>query len=91
MLKRETRGWRWMFTLVVTLTVWCGGAAMATAAERTDKEVASNLADLLRAARGVVSANQDLINDPSVADKGLTGEVVLAEALKRYGQSTGEA
>jgi hypothetical protein len=90
MLKRETRGWRWMFTLVVTLTVWCGIAAMATAAERSDEEVALSLADLLRAARGVVSANQELINDPSVADKGLTGDVILAESLQRYRQSTGE-
>jgi hypothetical protein len=83
-----------MFTPVVTLMVLCIGAAMATAAataaERTDKEVAGSLADLLRAARGVVSSKQSLINDPSVGDKGLTGEVVLAEALERYNKSTGE-
>jgi hypothetical protein len=92
MRERRIGGWvgRLLLLLTLTLTVWCGGAAMAAAAERSDKEIASNLADLLRAARGVVSANQDLINDPSVADKGLTGEVVLAEALERYSQSTGE-
>ncbi len=88
--KRWTGGSRWTFVPVVALMVLCIGAATATAAQRTDEEVASSLADLLRSARGVVSANQSLINDPAVADKGLTGEVVLAEALKRYGQSTGE-
>jgi hypothetical protein len=95
MRKRWTGGSRWTFVPVSTLMalalmVLCIGAAMATGAERTDKEVASSLADLLRAARGVISANQDLINDPSVADKGLTGEVVLAEALRRYRRLTGE-
>jgi len=52
--------------------------------------VASGLAELLQSARGVISANQDLINDPAIADKGLTGEAVLAEALERYRKATGE-
>src|SRR5690606_41694528 len=29
------------------------------------------------------------INDPSVANKGLTGEVVLAEAIQRFQEATG--
>lgn len=92
MRKRKTGGSGWTFVSVMAVMVLSIGTAMATAtaAERTDEEVAASLADLLRAARGVVSANQDLINDPSVADKGLTGEVVLAEALQRYRRSTGE-
>ena len=90
-MRERGTGYRvWTFLAVFTVTAWCIGAAMATAAERTDEEVALSLADLLRAARGVVSANQDLINDPSIADKGLTGEVVLAESLQQYRQSTGE-
>ena len=84
------RQWGVSILLLAASTVLFGGAAMATGAVRTDKEVAYGLAELLRSARGVVSANQDLINDPTVADKGLTGEIVLAEALVRYRQSTGE-
>jgi Protein of unknown function (DUF3365) len=63
-----------------------GGAAMATTDE---EEIALNLANLLRAARAVISAKQELINDPMVGDKGLTGDVVLAETLARFEESTG--
>jgi Protein of unknown function (DUF3365) len=62
------------------------GPAMATTEE---EELALNLANLLRAARAVISANQELINDPMVGDKGLTGDVVLAETLARFEESTG--
>ena len=49
-----------------------------------DTEIALNLARLLRSARSVISANQALINDPNIGDKGLTGEVVLAAAIVKY-------
>jgi hypothetical protein len=62
------------------------GPAMATTDE---EETALQLADMLRAARAVISAKQDLINDPNVGDKGLTGEVVLAETIARFEESTG--
>jgi hypothetical protein len=65
-----------------------GGAGPALAT--TDEEAtALHLADMLRAARAVISAKQDLINDPDVGDKGLTGEVVLAETIARFKASTG--
>jgi hypothetical protein len=60
------------------------------ASEAEDTRTALNLAKLLQAARSVISANQDLINDPEVGDKGLTGEVVLAAALETY-RKTAEA
>jgi hypothetical protein len=63
-----------------------GRPAMATPEER---QVALNLADLLRSARAVISAKQDLINDPAVGDKGLTGEAVLTETIVRFKESTG--
>jgi hypothetical protein len=63
-----------------------GGPAMATT---EDEEIALNLANLLRAARAVISAKQELINDPMVGDKGLTGEVVLDETIARFEESTG--
>ena len=58
-------------------------------AETEEEQIALQLADLLRAARAVISAKQDLINDPDVGDKGLTGDVVLAETIARFEESTG--
>ncbi len=85
MLKRLSRT-----VIVALLALWCFDAGLASAAERSDREIATGLAELLRSARGVISANQDRINDPAIADKGLTGEVVLTEARKRYREATGE-
>ena len=59
------------------------------AAEADDKVIATHLADFLRAARTVVSQHQDLINDAALADKGLTGERVLAETTALYKKQTG--
>ena len=44
---------------------------------------------MLRDARTVVSNNQDLINNPDLGDKHLTGEVVLDQSVKRYQVATG--
>jgi Protein of unknown function (DUF3365) len=54
-----------------------------------DQETALQLANMLRAARNVVAAKQDLINDPTIADKGLTGDLVLGETLTLFEESTG--
>ena len=51
--------------------------------------IAQNLAEMLRDARTVISNNQDLINNPELGDKHLTGKVVLAEAVKSYQKATG--
>ncbi len=61
----------------------------APAAEREDVEIALSLSNMLRAGRSVIASNQTLINDPDVGDKGLGGEVVLAEAVKTYRALTG--
>jgi hypothetical protein len=58
--------------------------------QQDDTAIALRLADLLRAARAVISRNQELINDPSKGDKGLTGDRVLADALEAYLQETGQ-
>jgi hypothetical protein len=47
------------------------------------------LAEMIRALRTVVAQHQDLINNPDLADKGLTGEVVLRETLAVFRQKTG--
>jgi hypothetical protein len=61
----------------------------ALAAEADDKVIAIRLADLLRSARTIVSQHQDLINNPDLGDKGLTGERVLAEVATLYQKQTG--
>ena len=59
------------------------GAGGSLAAD-DDEEVALNLANMLRSARAVIAAHQDLINTPGGGDKGLTGEVVLEETIARF-------
>lgn len=54
-----------------------------------DVTIATSLADMLRAARQVISNNQVRINDPILGDKGLTGNVVLEQALIIYKKNTG--
>ena len=55
-----------------------GGGAGQSSAD-PEIRIAISLADLLRGARTVISANQDLINDPDRGDKGLSGDAVLAK------------
>jgi hypothetical protein len=62
--------------------------AAAPAAEE-DAVIAQSLAQMLQAARTVISNNQDLINNPEVGDKHLTGQLVLDQAIKSYASATG--
>jgi len=54
-----------------------------------DANTAKSLADMLRAARQVISSNQTRINDPNLGDKGLTGQVVLQQAVEIFKKTTG--
>ena len=54
-----------------------------------DANIAKNLADMLRAARQVISNNQARINDPNIGDKGLSGQAVLQQAIELYKKATG--
>lgn len=54
-----------------------------------DAAIAKSLADMLRAGRQVISNNQARINDPNVGDKGLSGKVVLQQAVDIYKKTTG--
>ena len=54
-----------------------------------DAMIAQSLAEMLRDGRTVVSNNQDLINNPDLGDKHLTGQVVLDQSVKRYQEVTG--
>ncbi len=62
---------------------------IASASEDEDLHAALVLANVLRAARSVISANQALINDSEIADKGLTGEAVVAKTLAQFKEQTG--
>lgn len=59
--------------------------------EVSDEElrIARNLASMLQSARTVISLHQDDINDPAGGDKGITGDVILAEVLTRFTAETG--
>ena len=59
------------------------------AADSTGIEIGNKLADMLRAGRSAVSANQPLINNPDIADKGFTGEKLIQEAEAIYAKRIG--
>lgn len=80
-----TRGLAVLLALAGTLV-----AFPVRAADDSDATVAAHLAEYLRSARTVISQSQDLINDPTKGDKGLTPDRVLAEATAIYQKQTGE-
>jgi cytochrome c553 len=64
-------------------------AAPLLAGADDDAAIAKSLADMLRASRQVISSNQTRINDPNLGDKGLSGQVVLQQAVEVYKKATG--
>jgi hypothetical protein len=72
--------------LAIALLANPGGAATPA---NDDLAITQGLAQMLRAARTVVSVNQPLINNPDIGDKGLSGSVVLARTLAGYKAATG--
>ncbi|MBM7070275.1 DUF3365 domain-containing protein [Actibacterium sp. 188UL27-1] len=66
-------------------------AAPAPAQQASEElDVALSLATMLQSARQVIGTKQDLINDPDLGDKGLTGDEVLKEAIQAYLERTDE-
>ena len=82
-MTRARRGLRLVFLAMAVAGLTLSGAGVSLAAD-DDEEVALNLANMLRSARAVIAAHQDLINTPGGGDKGLTGEVVLEETIARF-------
>ncbi len=75
---------------VVLIFGWVSANPMkAEAAPDEDATIAMSLAEMLRAGRTVISNNQELINNPNLGDKGLSGDAVLLQALKIYQSTTG--
>ncbi|WP_198666149.1 DUF3365 domain-containing protein [Tropicimonas sp. IMCC34043] len=57
------------------------GRSVAETSQQALVDSGNRLAALLRAGRSVISENQALINDPDIADKGLTPEVFLDQVV----------
>jgi Protein of unknown function (DUF3365) len=73
--------------LIVLLSL--SAAPLRAGADDDDAANARSLADMLRAARQVISSNQALINNPDLGNKGLSGQVVLQKAVELYKKNTG--
>ena len=65
------------------------GAVADTAPADKDEAIAQTLAEMVRDARTVISNNEELINDPNLGDKHLTGQKVLGDAIALYRKNTG--
>jgi hypothetical protein len=80
-----------LITVFASLLVICAlfDIGLAADTDRDDEVVAASLAAMLRAGRTIISRNQDRINDPSLANKGLTGDVILEQSIGLYRDATG--
>src|SRR6266536_2662095 len=75
---------------VLAILVGAVGPSQVAAEDQSDQIVASRLAEFLRSARTVISQDQELINDKTKGDKGLTGDKILADASAIYQKQMGE-
>src|ERR1700694_3254456 len=88
---RNTRAYpfrQFIFGIFLTAVFGLLSAPLRAGAD-DDAAIAKSLADMLRAARQVISNNQTRINDPNLGDKGLSGQVVLQQAVEIYKKTTG--
>ena len=76
------RGASWLAAIAVLGMGWLGTAGAAPTSNH--EEVANNLAVLFKAARMVISDNQELINDETKGDKGLSAGKVLEQTKQNY-------
>lgn len=80
---------RAIFALAVAAGVFTGSPGRAGQDDEAELSLALRLAVLLQSARAVIGAEQALINDPAIGDKGLSGTVVLARATEAFVAKTG--
>jgi hypothetical protein len=83
----------WLRTALLPRWIVCVTAVAVVAASPPadeDAVITQSLAEMLRDARTVISNNQDLINNPELGDKHLSGQVVLEQAVKGYAKATGK-
>lgn len=75
--------------LALLLSPSFGTAASLSVPEAKADEAARYVAAMLVAGRGVVAANQKLINDPDKGDKGFTPEFVAGQMSDAFEKATG--
>jgi len=77
-------------TVIIAALLGLGSAVAQTVSEG-DPELAigTRLANMLRASRSVISANQTLINNADVGDKWFTGDKLVTEAESIYASRIG--
>src|SRR5215472_3924675 len=74
---------------VVAAALLAVPALADTPATDKNEAIAASLAEMVRDARTVISNNEDLINNPSIGDKHLSGRKVLDDAVALYRKNTG--
>jgi hypothetical protein len=79
------RGWLALFLIGMIVPPSLGQQSPA----EEDAKIAQSLAEMLRAARAIISDSQSRINDPEIGDKGLSAKVVLDQAVETYKKNTG--
>ncbi len=76
--------------LVIAAALGLGSAlAQTAAAGEAEFTIGTRLANMLRASRSVISANQPLINNPGVGDKSFTSQKVINDAESNYVKRVG--
>ena len=65
--------------------------AAGSLSDAAKEQICVEATTLFRAARAVISGNQDLINDATKGDKGLSGDTVVQAAKENYLKVTGNA
>jgi hypothetical protein len=88
--QRRRRAHKTFLRLALAVALAVGVAGLGHAASDEDVGIAVALSDLFRAARTVISENQDRINNPDLADKGLSGDVVVERAIAKTIKETGD-
>jgi hypothetical protein len=74
---------------LLTAGVMSVSAAGAGAPGDEDTAIARSLAEMLQAGVNVISDNQKRIDNPELGDKHLSGEIVLADAVKKFSKTMG--
>ena len=84
---------RFSYALIAVFALALSAAVCNFSADASDNDeetkIAKSLAAVVSASLAVIAKNQDRIDDPNIADKGLDGNTVLAEALRLYESETG--